>query len=176
MNNIQPRYDGDIQESDPNFRGLFDDKQLYGDQGQNKGGEFKVYEDELPTMKNKQGKADKNNKSEKKRKNNELKNTNISGKAQPGLNDTNQYMLKRKEEEYLEYEEDILEHNRSSERLQEIIPKNKVFSVNELQSQTNKLRQKSKTLDINLQKEAKNQVLLRDNKVKNMHTYSSEEE
>lgn len=66
-------------------------------------------------MKNKQGKTDKNNKSDKKGKNNEQKNTNKSGKAQPGLNDTNEYMLKKKEEEYQEYEEgDILEHNRSS--------------------------------------------------------------
>lgn len=36
MNNIQPRYDGDIPEGDPNFRGLFDDKELYGDENKNK--------------------------------------------------------------------------------------------------------------------------------------------
>ena len=31
MNNIQPRYDGDIGGNDQ-FRGLFQDKELYGDQ------------------------------------------------------------------------------------------------------------------------------------------------
>lgn len=65
-------------------------------------------------MKNKPGKNDENKK-DKKGRNKEQKNTNVSGKAQAGLNDTNSYMLKRKEEEYLEYEEgEILENNRSS--------------------------------------------------------------
>lgn len=56
MNNIQPRYDGDVGENDQ-FRGLFQDKELYGDQQEINKDKFKVYEDdELPAIKNKKKK------------------------------------------------------------------------------------------------------------------------
>lgn len=63
MNNIQPRYDGEIEGNDNNFRGLFDDKELYGDVKESNKDKFQVYgDDELPTMKAKKDKKDKKDK------------------------------------------------------------------------------------------------------------------
>lgn len=55
MNNIQPRYDGQFEDiEDDGQRGLFEDKQLYGDERGRAEDENRNHEyDEMPSLKTK---------------------------------------------------------------------------------------------------------------------------